>query len=206
MKRILAGSSLLVLTFLVLMPVNLFAAKGPDIQNIDGKVSIQAESVTLSRFLHLLDAATGMTSKVAPELANQKITVRLEGLDLNAAIHKSFQGQPWNYIVIEGKGINIVDRASAVASPAGGTSSGPIQNPIDSRNDNPPPPVPGASTFVQAAPVPANAGANTPNQPAGVVNLPPAQGGTPAASAPAPLFQAPGTSLGAPLPSAQPGR
>jgi hypothetical protein len=198
MKRILVGSSLV-----LLMAASGFAAgKGPEIQIVDGKVSIQADSLKLSQFLHLLDAATGMTSKVAPTLANEKISVRLEGLDLDAAIRKSFQGQPWNYIINEGKGINIIDRAAAVTSPTGGSSSSPIQPLNDSRNDNPPPPVP-STTFTQPPVPPANGG-NTPNQPAGAINVPPPQGGAPAAQAP--LFQPIGGALGAPLPGATPGR
>jgi len=197
MKTILVSSCLL-----VLLGTNAFgAAKDPEFKMIDGKVSIQAEAVTLKQFLQLLDAATGMTSKVSPALQNEKISVRLEGLDLDAAIRKSFQGQPWNYYVTLGKGITIIDKAALVAPPSGSSSSLPVQ-PIDTRDNNPPPPVPSAFTQPQPAPAPANTPANAAN-PAAAPNLPPAQGGP---AAPVPLFQAPGTSLGAPLPSATPGR
>src|SRR5215471_15871283 len=155
MKTILSGISMA-----VFLASSVFAAdKGPQIQVIDGKVSIQAESITLTRFLHLLDQATGMTSKVAPELANQKISVRLEGLDLDTAIRKSFQGQPWNYAVVPGKGITVIDRAAAVAST--GSTSAPVQSYNDYRNDNPPLPVPSTASFQQP---PVNATPNpTPN-------------------------------------------
>jgi hypothetical protein len=199
MKTILAGISLAL--FLV---SSVFAAgKGPEIQVVDGKVSIQADSITLTRFLHLLDQATGMTSKVAPELANQKISVRLEGLDIDTAIRKSFQGQPWNYAVVPGKGINVIDRAQAVTASTGATSA-PVQTyNNDFRNDNPPLPVPSAAPFQPATVTPAAAASPTPNNPtpsAGTLNLPPVQGGNP--STPPPVFQPLGTPLGTTLPGA----
>jgi hypothetical protein len=222
MKRIWLGSSFsramaqtmarttaaAIMALSLTMAFSLFAAAaGPEIQYVDGKVSIQAEGMKLSQFLQLWDQATGMTSTVNPSLANEKISVRLDDLDVDAAIRKSFQGQPWNYIVMQGKGIKIIDRASTVALPTGGTTS--IQPIADTRNDNPPPPVP----FSQPAPPPVAAAqpAANPNgngtsaaaQPAGAINLPPVQGGT---AAPAPLFQTPGATLGAPLPGAQPAR
>jgi hypothetical protein len=95
----------------------------PEVQMVDGKLNIQAEAVTLKQFLQALDAATGMNSKVSPQLANEKISVRLTGVDLNTAIRKSFQGQPWNYVVAVGKGISVIDRAQAVAATGTGTSS-----------------------------------------------------------------------------------
>ncbi|HLQ78932.1 MAG TPA: hypothetical protein VK210_16355 [Terriglobia bacterium] len=196
MKHILAASCLL-----ALLSVNGIASeKGPEIQVIDGKVSIHAESVTLSRFLHLLDAATGMTSKVSPEFANQKISVRLDGLDLNTAIRKSFQGQPWNYAIVPGKGITIIDRAQAVNASSGGSMSSPIQMyTSESRSDVPPSPLTNTTPFPQSAPPPAPVNAG--GAPAGATGLPAAAGATPT---PAPLFQPIGGSLAAPLPSAQP--
>src|SRR6185295_4248953 len=97
MKRILAGSCFLLLA----AASTLAAADDPQILVVNGKLSIQAVSVTLSQFLRSLDAATGMNSKVvASELASQKMSVRLTGLDLDAAIHKSFQGLPFNYYYV----------------------------------------------------------------------------------------------------------
>ena len=61
------------------------AAKGPEIRIVDNKVSIQAEAVPLSRLLRLLDQATGMTSKVPPELANRNVSVRFSDLKLDDA-------------------------------------------------------------------------------------------------------------------------
>jgi large exoprotein involved in heme utilization and adhesion len=198
MKRILAGSS-----FLVLLAANVFAAgKDPEFKVVDGKVSIQAEAITLKQFLQYWDAATGMTSKVNPQLANEKISVRLEGLDVNTAVRKSFQGQPWNWAIVDGKGINVIDRATAVTATSGGSSS-PIQSFSDTRNDPPPPQPQLSAPFAQqSGPVPTPANATPANQPAGAVNLPPAQGGP---TPPTQLFQPLGTSLGAPLPTVLPG-
>jgi hypothetical protein len=201
MKRILAGSG-----FLVLLAVNVFAAgKDPEFKVVDGKVSIQAEAITLKQFLQYWDAATGMTSKVKPELANEPITVRLEGLDLNSAIRKSFQGKPWNWAIVNGKGVNVIDRATPVTAASGGSTS-PVQSFSDTRNDPPPPQPQLAAPFAQSGPVPAPANA-TPasqpaSQPAGAVNLPPAQGGP---TPPTQIFQPLGTPLGGALPTVQPG-
>ena len=195
MKRILAGSCLMAM----LAAYGIASQKGPEIQIIDGKVSIHAESVTLSRFLHLLDAATGMTSKVSPEFANQKISVRLDGLDLNTAIRKSFQGQPWNYSIVSGKGITIIDRAQSVAAPTAGGLSLPIQSYAnDVRTDTPPSPLTNATPFPPPSQPTSTANGGGA---AGAVGFPAAPGGTPA---PAPLFQPIGGSLATPLPSAQP--
>ena len=201
MKRILAGSS-----FLVFLAANVFAAgKDPEFKVVDGKISIQAEAITLKQFLQYWDAATGMTSKVNPQLANEKISVRLEGLDMNSAIRKSFQGQPWNWAVVNGKGINVIDRATAVTSTSGGSSS-PIQSFSDTRNDPPPPQPQLSAPFAQSGPVPAPINATPASQPSsqppGAVNLPPAQGGP---APPTQIFQPLGTPLGGALPTVQPG-
>jgi hypothetical protein len=199
MKRILAGSS-----FLVLLATNVFAAgKDPEFKVVDGKFSIQAEAITLKQFLQYWDAATGMTSKVKPELANEQISVRLEGLDLNSAIRKSFQGKLWNWVIVDGKGVNIIDRATPVSATSGGSSS-PIQSFTDTRNDPPPPQPQLAAPFAQSGPVPAPANATPASQPAaGAANLPPAQGGP---TPPPQTFQPIGTPLGGALQTIQPGQ
>ncbi len=162
MKRILAGSS-----FLVLLAANVFAAgKDPEFKMVDGKVSIQAEAITLKQFLQYWDAATGMTSKVNPQLANEKISVRLEGLDLNSAIRKSFQGQPWNWAVVNGKGINVIDRATAVTATVGRIVFRRYRSFNDTRNEPPPPQPQPTAPFAQSGPVPAPASATPANQPA----------------------------------------
>src|SRR5262245_39178965 len=98
----------------------LSAGKAPEIQIIDGKVSMQAEAVPLGRLLRLLDAATGMTSKVPPELANRNVSVRFSGLDFDTAVRKIFEGQPFDYVFVNGKGIHVT--ALAQASPTTVTS------------------------------------------------------------------------------------
>jgi len=107
-----------------LMVVLTFAAgKGPEIQIIDGKISMQAESVPLARLLRLFDSATGMTSKVPPELANRNVSVRFSGLPFDAAVRKIFEGQSLDYVVIGGKGVIVTAVAQSVpGGPAGAPS------------------------------------------------------------------------------------
>src|SRR6185369_7735446 len=81
------------------------AAKGPEVDLIDNKLSISADSISLGRLLRLFDMATGMTSKVPPELANRNISVKFSGLTLTDGVRKIFQGQPLDYFVVAGKGI-----------------------------------------------------------------------------------------------------
>src|SRR5262245_50388418 len=115
MTRILS-----VFCILVLASVPVFSAgKAPEIQIIDGKVSVQAESIPLGRLLPLLDAATGMTSKVPPELANRNVSVRVSGVDFDTAVRKIFEGQPFDYVFVTGKGIVVT--ALAQATPTGVT-------------------------------------------------------------------------------------
>jgi len=97
--------------FCGLLAAPAFAAKGPEIELVDNKLSIDAETVPLSRLLRLLDLATGMKSKVPPELANRNISVKFSGLDLTEGVRKIFQGQPVDYAFIEGQGV-IVTAAS----------------------------------------------------------------------------------------------
>jgi len=96
---------------LALLGTSFAAGKGPDIRIIDNRVSIQAEAVPLARLLRLLDEATGMTSKVPPELANRNISVRVSDVKLTDAVHKIFEGLPLDYVLLEGKAI-IVTAAS----------------------------------------------------------------------------------------------
>jgi hypothetical protein len=96
--------------------VSFAAGKGPEIQIIDNKLSIDAEAVPLSRLLRLLDLATGMNSKVPPELANRNISVKFSGLDLSEGVRKMFQGQPLDYIVIEGQSIVVTAAAQTIAA------------------------------------------------------------------------------------------
>ena len=104
-KRILS------ILFCGLLAAPAFAAKGPKIDLLDNKLSIDADTVPLARLLRLLDLATGMTSKVPPELANRNISVKFSGLSLTDGVRKIFEGQPLDYVVIEGRGV-IVTAAS----------------------------------------------------------------------------------------------
>src|SRR5437660_6285300 len=100
------------------------AAKGPEINLIDNRLSINADSISLGRLLRLLDFATGMKSKVPPELANRNISVKFSGLPLEEGMRKIFQGQPYDYVVLEGQGV-IITSAQTVAS----SDSAPVYNP-----------------------------------------------------------------------------
>src|SRR5215207_10175699 len=115
---------------LVLMQGSAFAqsppATGPEIEVVDGKVSMNALGMPLSRILSLLDRATGLKSKVAPELANRNVSVRFTLLPLKEAVHKIFEGQPFNYMLIEGKGIDV--SGVAVVGTTTTTSSSPFQD------------------------------------------------------------------------------
>src|SRR5262245_14520039 len=90
-------------------------AKGPEVGLVDNKLSINAEAIPLARLLQLVDLATGMKSKVPPELANRNISVKFSGLTLADGVRKIFQGQPFDYIMVQGRGI-IVSAASQTAS------------------------------------------------------------------------------------------
>src|SRR5215468_8066422 len=97
-----------VLSFMSMLCIGaLVYAKGPEVDLIDNKLSVSAEAISLSRLLQLVDLATGMKSKVPSELANRNISVKFSGLSVTDAIRKIFQGQPFDYVVIEGQGIII---------------------------------------------------------------------------------------------------
>ena len=96
-------------------------AKGPEVNFVDQKLSINAETIPLGRLLQLVDLATGMKSKVPPDLANRNISVKFSGLTLGDAVRKMFQGQPLDYVVIEGQ--SIVVTAAAQTLTAGGEAA-----------------------------------------------------------------------------------
>jgi hypothetical protein len=91
--------------------------KGPEVDLVDNKLSIHAETVPLGRLMRLLDMATGMKSKVPPELANRNISVQFSGLSFNDGVRKIFQGQPLDYILIQGQGV-VVTAQSQTLGPA----------------------------------------------------------------------------------------
>ena len=87
------------------------ASKGPEIAVVDNKLSVNADTISLGRLLRLLDVATGMQSKVPADLANRNLSVKFSGLSLEDGVRKIFQGQPFDYVMIEGQGV-IVTAAS----------------------------------------------------------------------------------------------
>jgi hypothetical protein len=99
---------------------------------------------------------------------------------LKDAVHKIFEGQPLNYLLIEGKGIRVTDAAQ---SAGGATSTASTSSP--SFMDSPPinsPAIPIGN--VQGVPVNAGGQPVQPNNPFGN-QPPPAQ---PATATPAPAF------------------
>src|SRR2546421_11338113 len=121
MKRGLAA----VLLIFAMVSGAFAAGKGPEINFVDNRLSINADSISLGRLLRLLDLATGMQSKVPPELANRNISVRFSGLTLEDGVRKIFQGQPFDYVVLVHQGIIVTSASQAVA----GTESTPASNP-----------------------------------------------------------------------------
>src|SRR5437764_6311722 len=96
-----------ILLVMGLMATGVLAASGPDIRVIDNKVSIQADAIPLGRLLHLLDLATGMNSKVPPELTNRQMSVQFSGLNFDDAVRKIFEGQRLDYVFVDGQGITV---------------------------------------------------------------------------------------------------
>jgi hypothetical protein len=116
MKRAFAAALLISMVW-----TGAIAAKGPQIELIDNKLSINAETVTLGQLLQLLDLATGMKSKVPAELSRRTLTVRFSGLGVSDGVRKMFQGQPFDYVVVEGQGIIVT--AQSQNSPGGGSDT-----------------------------------------------------------------------------------
>ncbi len=103
----------------------LAADRGPEINLVNNRLSIDAQGVPLGRLLRLLDLATGMKSKVPPELANRNISVKFSGLPVDEGVRKIFQGQPFDYVVLEGQGVIVTSAAQTTA----GNDSAPVYNP-----------------------------------------------------------------------------
>ena len=131
------------------------APKGPEINLVDNKLSINVEAIPISRLLYLVDMATGMKSKVPPELANRNISAKFSNLEISDAVRKMFQGQPFDYVVLPGQGIVVTAASQIVSSPSGGDFAQPQYNqPVDVRQMDQPfvqefPPVGGAPPFQQ---------------------------------------------------------
>ena len=105
-------SKLLVTLSLAVMPGSIFAQNqipadsqpaGPEIEVVDGKITMSALGVPLGRIVTMMDRAMGFQSKVAPEAANRSVSVRIKDLPVKDAVMKILEGQPVNYMLIEGK-------------------------------------------------------------------------------------------------------
>jgi hypothetical protein len=163
------------------------AGSEPQVVYFEQKVSVDAQSIPLSRLLQLWDEATGMHSSVPRELANQTVTVKFSELPLGEAVRRIFEKLPMDYIFTEAQGIIVTGRSQAPppTPPPIPTPFGPIPN----RGENPfiqLPPVPGAPPpprfFAPAAPfAPLPDSGENP-----VLDLPPVLG-----APPAPKFFAP---------------
>jgi hypothetical protein len=152
------GFAALLLVFA--MTSGVFAA-GPEVNLTDHKLSINADSISLGRLLRLLDLATGMRSKVPPELANRNISVRFSGLSVEDGVRKIFEGQPFDYVVLEGQGVIVTSAAQTVA----GTESAAAPAPAYTPPPQPFAPQPIEQPFVPDFPPPVQPGMVQPGQP-----------------------------------------
>jgi len=111
-----------------ILGLNGFAAgQGPAVTNVDQKSSIAADDITPDRLLRLRDQATAMQSVVPPELANRKLSIHFTGLPISDALRKMFNGQPFDYVLVEGHGILIMERSQS--EPV--AQSADVNNPVE---------------------------------------------------------------------------
>jgi hypothetical protein len=90
------------------------AGIGPEVTYVDQKISISADDITLERLLRLWDQATAMQSVVPPDLAGRKLSVHFTGLAVSDALRKMFDGQPFDYVLVQEHGILVMDRSQSV--------------------------------------------------------------------------------------------
>jgi hypothetical protein len=128
MKVLLSVISLVLLVTLY-NPVS-DAQTTPQVINIDQKLTVNVENITLGRLLRLWDQATGTHSSVPPELANKIVSVRFSKLPLEDAVQKIFQDLPFDYVYVRGQGITITGLAQKTVppQPAVVQSAPPINN------------------------------------------------------------------------------
>src|SRR5262245_28415131 len=107
MKRLL-GTIILAGIFVT---VSAALDRGPQVKVVNQKISIDADAITLGQLLRFLDQATGMHSRVPPELTDRELSVHVAGLNLNDALRKIFDGQPFGYALVEGRGIVVTENA-----------------------------------------------------------------------------------------------
>ena len=113
--------------------------KGPEVINIDQKISIHADDITLRELFRLWDQATGMHSMVPRDLEDQKLSVRFTRLDLNDALRRISDGQPFGYILAEGQVILSPrePRVSAAAPESDETLLPPADSDVSAEADEP---------------------------------------------------------------------
>ncbi len=150
------------------------AGKGPQIQIMDQRVSMQAEAIPLGRLLRLFDIASGMTSKVPNELANRNVSVQFSGLSVSDAVKKIFEGLPLDYVLIEGRGVVVTSpsqRLTASDQPSAApfnSAPPPMDAPMVEDAQQPPfypQPVPAQPAAVGAQPFPGGPPNNPFNSP-----------------------------------------
>src|SRR5262245_53865745 len=95
----------------VFTSVSSAADNTPQVRKVTQGITINADGITLSQLLRLLDQVTGMHSRVPPELADRELSVHVTGLALNDALRKIFDGQPFGYALVEGRGIVVTENA-----------------------------------------------------------------------------------------------
>jgi hypothetical protein len=156
----------------------------PKVDVVDGKISMSAQAIPLGRLLTLFDRAMGTKSEVKAGLGleNRNISVQFANLGFHDAVKKIFQGQPLNYLAIQGKGIRVMELAQGGTSSDSGFSSAPsftnapsfssapIQQPRQQNPVQQPAANPAASIF--GGPAPATTNTN-PSAPASGPGVPP---------------------------------
>src|SRR5215471_6540578 len=113
------------------------APKGPEIDLVNNRLSISADNISLGRLLRLLDLATGMQSKVPPDLANRNVSVKFSDLSLEDGVRKIFQGQPFDYLVVEGQGVIVTAASQGMGAPESAAQQPPAQIPQQPPFDQP---------------------------------------------------------------------
>jgi hypothetical protein len=123
MKNIQIRWLALPLTMIFTLEMSGLAANGgPAVQVIDGRLSVKADAVPLGWFLKTLDKATGMSSTLPANLANRNISVQFSNLSFDDAVHKIFEGQRLDYVLVQGEGIIITGTAQVITSSDQGSS------------------------------------------------------------------------------------
>jgi hypothetical protein len=196
---------------IVLLQGAAYAADEPKIEVVDGKISMSAQAVSLDRLLNMFDRAMGTKSEIKNGLGNRNVSVQFTGLNFNEAVKRIFQGQPLNYIAVQGKGIKVLELQTG--SPDTGSSSSASSFPSSSsfstttfnspvqpiQNNNPVQPSPAAGIFGGPPPAPA---ATNPTAPmTGPGTIAPAPGAINPLNNPPPVPNGAGASV---VPSSQP--